>query len=188
MKSFESSKISQLITDFEISQKNDLTIGPIKQIMTGFKKAYDNTLSSQIRNFKKGTRLYLKRFSEKKNHVSKSQILGHSNLHPKTSFDLPGGCKICCIIKQARHYKWPWSIWKEVKFMFTDFGTVAVKTTHKIYDRYGMTIFSIFNYFFGSSNWLSHGSLWASHAPHRIHQAVFNEQIQKIKVLKIQIR
>ena len=66
LKSFESSKISQLITDFEISQKNDLTIGPIKQIMTGFKKAYDNTLSSQIRNFKKGTRLYLKRFSEKR--------------------------------------------------------------------------------------------------------------------------
>ena len=75
MESFEyfwirSSKISQLITDFE--QKSDLTIGPINQIMTGFKKAYDNTLSSQIRNFKKGTRLYLKRFSEKKNHVSQS--------------------------------------------------------------------------------------------------------------------
>ena len=70
MKSFESSKISQLITDFEISQKNDLTIGPIKQIMTGFKKAYDNTLSSQLRNFKKGTRLYLKRFSEKKRTTS----------------------------------------------------------------------------------------------------------------------
>ena len=72
LKSFESSKISQLITDFEISQKSDLTIGPIKQIMTGFKKAYDNTLSSQLRNFKKGTRLYLKRFFRKKNHVSKS--------------------------------------------------------------------------------------------------------------------
>ena len=55
-----------------ILKKSDLTIGPIKQIMTGFKKAYDNTLSSQLRNFKKGTRLYLKRFFRKKNHVSKS--------------------------------------------------------------------------------------------------------------------
>ena len=33
--------------------------------MTGFKKAYDNTLSSQIGNFKKGTRLYPKEFSRK---------------------------------------------------------------------------------------------------------------------------
>ena len=53
-----SSKISQLITDFQISQKRkksqNLAIGPIKQIMTGFKKAYDNSLYSQIRNFKKG--------------------------------------------------------------------------------------------------------------------------------------